>query len=229
MATFLPGQQVYKPIEFATPCTNYRRNLAAALATVEVGNDVEYSTPTSNYRRNLAAASPGFEISHDVHLVTGFTNLPKVRGLYLPSILIDVVAGPYLAGDSGIEVVYNIPNKLRIRPHLLAPPNGSQHRLGSPVMIWTETVEAVYYEVHVALDIEFRYRVARLDVLGGQVQHGWPFGGTYYWRVRAVAGSAWSDYSEVWRFTVPSLTPMAVAGHDAEGRDRLLNQFKAGT
>ncbi len=203
MPTFSNGFEVGGDIGFAIPCATYRRNLATAAPTIEIGREIDFASLSTHYRRNLATAQP--------------------------TVLIDVVSAPFLPGDTGTEIVFNIPNRLRIRPHLLAPPNGSQHRLGSPVMIWTETVEAVYYEVHVALDIDFQYRVARLDVLGGQVQHGWPFGGTYYWRVRAVAGSAWSDYSEVWRFTVPSLTPMAVAGHDAEGRDRLLNQFKAGT
>lgn len=152
--------------------------------------------------------------------------LPRVRGIYAPTILVDVRVAPFLPGDTGSQLIYNIPGKLRIRPHLIAPLNGTQHRLGAPLMLWTETSEADYYEVHVARDIEFTDRIARLDVLGGEVQHGWPFAGTYYWKVRAVAAPAYSDYSEVWRFTIPPLLPDQIETHDDDGRARLLSQFQ---
>ncbi len=164
-----------------------------------------------------------------VALADAVVRLPTVRGIYDPGVLIDVVAGPYVPGDSGVEIIFDIPDRLQIRPHLIAPPNGSQDRLGSPVMIWTPTEEAMYYEVHVARDIDFLDRVERLDVVDSQVQHGWPFGGTYYWRVRAVAGTAWSEYSEVWSFTIPPIMPAPITTHDAEGLARLLNQFREET
>jgi hypothetical protein len=226
MPTFSTGYGVYKPAEFATPCITYRRNLAAPRPSVEIGRDIEFGMPTSNYRRNLAAPAQGIGIVHAVHLGEAFTALPKVRGIYQPTILIDVSAGQYHGGDSGIEIVYNIPNRLRIRPRLIAPPNGSQHRTASPVMIWTPTIEAMYYEVHVARDINFLDRVARLDVIDTQLQLGWDFGATYYWRLRAVAGTAWSDYSEVWSFIVPPFIEDLSVDHVSGGKSRLLNQFR---
>ncbi len=229
MATFLPGFEVQGPIGFATPTVNYRRNLATAQATIEIGRDIEFSSAASNYRRNLATAQATIEVRGLVEQADPTIRKAPVRGLYQPSLLVDVVAGPFFSGDSGLEIVFNIPNRLRIRPHLIAPLNGTQHRLAAPVMVWTPTIEAAYYEVHVARDIDFLDRVARLDVVATQVQKGWPFGGTYYWRVRAVAGTAWSDYSEVWSFTVPPLLPATEPGHDTGGRSRLLNQFREDT
>lgn len=180
----------------------------------------------TNYRRNKATPQAGIDVSVTIGLGPGILHNPPRRNLTSGGLLIDVVAARLIPGDSGVELVFNIPDKLRIRPHLIAPLNGSVHRLGAPVMLWTETVEAIYYEVHVARDIDFTDRIGRFDVLGGQFQYGWPFGGIYYWRVRAVAPPAYSDYSEVWSFTVPPLLPDQVSTHDGDGRARLLNQFQ---
>lgn len=221
-----PAFEVMGPIGFGIPCTNYRRNLSTPAAAFDASQRVLFAAACTNYKRNLATPGNTVLISPATLAAGSFIRLPPVRGIYSLGVLIDVVAGVFLPGDSGIEIVYNIPNHLRIRPHLIAPATGSQHRLGSPVMVWTETLEAIYYEVHIARDIDFLQRVARVEVLGGELQRGWPFGGTYYWRVRAVAGNAYSDYSEVWSFTVPEFNPETFAGHDVDGRSRLLTQFR---
>ena len=94
-------------------------------------------------------------------------------------------------------------------------------------MIWTPTVEADFYEVHVARDVEFAQRVTRINTTASQIQAGFPFGGTYFWKVRAVNDAgAYSDYSEVWTFTVPAFAPAIEGEHEADGVGRLLNQFR---
>ncbi len=213
-------------IGFSTPIATYRRNIAGALAGFAVPSAIGFGDAVFHYRRNLAAAGTGMAVPAVVLMATPTTRVQPVRGIYSPGIQVDVIFGPHVSGDTGIEIVYSIPNRLRIRPHLIAPPSGSQHRTASPVMIWTPTVEAMYYEVHVARDINFLDRVARLDVVDSQIQKGWDFGVTYYWRVRAVAGTAWSDYSEVWSFTVPPFIEDPYIDHVSGGQSRLLNQFR---
>lgn len=158
----------------------------------------------------------------------------------------DVSTGPYLQtafrgyGTQGVDsflldlVIYNpaehsvelnFENHLPYGPHLIAPKDGSRNRLGSPLMVWTRVAESIYYEVFVARDSAFKQRVARIDVVGTQLQRGWAFGGTYYWRVRAVRGSAFSEFSETWSFTVMPLIPVPISTHNPDGRDRMLNQF----
>jgi hypothetical protein len=226
MPTFTAGIEVQGPIEFGAPCINFRRNLASPSPAFAVGSPIYFTVPVANYKRHLLAAEASVDVRGPIAFADGFVRLPRVRGVFSPSALIDLIIAPGTSGDNTLEIVYDIPGRLRIRPHLIAPPNGSQNRLGSPVLIWTETSEAAYYEVHVARDIDFTQRVFRLNVLGGQAQAGVPFGGTYYWRVRAVAGAKYSDYSEVWSFTVPGLLPVEVGTHDPDGRGRLLTQFK---
>lgn len=224
-----PAFAVGNPIAFGLPCSNYKRHILAQSFSqgIEVGRSTEFGLKCTNYKRHLLTPAATMEVLHRVSFGTRVVRRPRPHKIFSPSVLIDVRLGQFLLGDTGAEIIYNLPNRLRIRPRLIAPSSGSQHRTGEPVMIWTPTVEAAYYEVHVARDVEFLDRVARFEVIGSEIQRGFAFGGTYYWKVRAVAGTAWSDYSEVWSFTVPAILPGQEGAHDGDGRARLLTQFRA--
>lgn len=226
MVTTQPGIEIGAPVVMGQAVTIFRRTLVPASPTIEIAPQVALAQGVANYKRNLATASPTNEIQAPVLLTSAITRIVPVRGLYQPTNLVDLTTRLRLAGDNTVEMVYNIPQKLGNRPHLIAPPNGSPQRLAQPIMRWTSTTEAVYYEVHVALDIDFVRRVGRFDVIGTELQRGFPFGGTYYWRMRAVAGGLVSDFSEVWSFSSLALAPAKDLSHDASGRARLLNQFR---
>lgn len=223
--TVADGLEIQGAFGFSDPVITYRRNLPTPIDGQEFLCSIVFGDITSNYKRNLVPTQTALEIYGVIGMATTITRSAPFRGIYAPSALIDVTIGKYLLGDTGSEIIYHIPQKLAIRPHLIAPPNGSVHRLASPIMIWTPTLGAVYYEVFIARDIDFTDIVARYDVLATEMQRGFLFGDTYYWRVRAVAPPAWSDYSEVWSFTIPAFSPDLVLDHSAAGRERLLQQF----
>jgi hypothetical protein len=221
--------EVAHRLSFGTPCVNHKRNLASPPPAFEVAHRLSFGIPCVNYKRNLASPPPAFEVAHRLEFGKDFVRVPSHAKIYSPSVLIDVRFGALIPGDSGAEITYNIQNRLRIRPRLLAPENGALERLGSPAFRWVPTVEAEYYEVHIALDDRFTQRVARFNTQRFDIVRGLEFGRVYYWRVRAVAGTAWSDYSEVWSFSIPELTPAPVVTHEDDGGYLLLNQFRKGT
>jgi hypothetical protein len=248
IATKLDAFEIGNPIGFADVSVHYRRNLAAALPAFEIGNPIGFADVFTHYRRNLASALPAVEIGSDIGFGITFLRIPRIAKVFYPTVLVDINFG-VSAGDShsftatridtvtklpvsvtltysgSSEIIYNIPPHLSIRPRLLAPSNGSFHRTGVPVMIWVGTSQAIYYEVHVSRDIEFTTVYARFDTPFTEIQRWFPFGETFYWKVRAVAGLAYSDFSETWSFNVFQAFPLQDGEHDPEGRSRLLWQF----
>lgn len=256
MPTFSDGFEVVSVVGFADAAPiHFRRNIAAKLDAIEILSPVGFADPVVHYKRNRAAALNTIEVIPDMGFSDLVTRIPpvfKAPRSYPATLLVSVVVKAYsettdvltktridtvtklpvsttLTFTAGNEIVYKIPNKLKEAPRLIAPFNGSFDRIGSPIMRWTGTAEAAYYEVHVARDIDFTDRVARFDVVGNELQRGFYFGQSYYWRVRAVAGDAVSDYSQVWKFTVFAANPLQDFAHLAEGKGRLLNQFKEST
>lgn len=239
-------------IEFASVApVVYRRTLAVPKDALGLTNrEIGWGTTVTHYRRNLAAASPTAHILHTAQMATAITNPPRRLRVVTPAALIDVKVAPGGIGSHTYtgtrpspttklpvtmtfvytetsEVLFDIPETLPDRPHLLWPLYGTNHRTASPLMRWTEVQDAAYYEVHVARDITFLDRVARFDTLLTELLRGMPFDGAFYWRVRAVSESgAYSPYSEVWYFTTSPITPTQESGHAAAARARLLWQFQ---
>ncbi len=142
-----------------------------------------------------------------------------------PALPCNSYSAPYPIGYA----LASVPVPLSV-PVLLAPPDASSHITGCPLLVWTAVTDAAYYEVHVATDLAFSDRVARIDTLETMIERGFPFGDTYYWKVRAIAaGGAFSDFSETWSFTVPPIVPGQVGSHLTDGQGRLSTQFKEST
>jgi hypothetical protein len=213
--------------ELSEPFLVHRRILVAPRQGFFTGNGYTgFATTSFTYRRILSEPRQAFYATQqETLLATTFLKVPSTRKILTQATLVEVRITPHIPGDTGIEIIYRIPDVINDRPTLIAPPYGSLHRLGSPVMVWTGVPTADYFEVHVALDDQFTQRVARLDVYGRSVQWGWPFGGTYYWRVRAVRDGLVSFYSAVWKFSVPALIPAKNSGIGSDGLSRMISQY----
>jgi hypothetical protein len=103
-------------------------------------------------------------------------------------------------------------------PVLTAPANGST--VSAPVMMqWQAVAGAKAYQVQVAKNNAFGVPAGGGMTPGTSLTWNGALAGTYYWRVRAVAGSAppsgattqcegiVGPWSEVWSFTVQGTTP----------------------
>lgn len=229
----------------------YRRTLAVPKDALGLTNrEIGMATAVTHYRRNLATPSPTAHIIHSAQMAIAITVPPRRLRVVTPAALIDVRVAPGGIGSHTYtgtrpspvtklpvtmtfvytetsEVLFDIPETLPDRPHLLWPLYGTNHRTATPLMRWTAVADAEFYEVHVAHDINFLNRVARFDTLLTELLRGLPFGDAFYWRVRAVGESgAYSPFSEVWYFTTSPITPTQESGHAAAARARLLWQFQ---
>ena len=111
-------------------------------------------------------------------------------------------------------------------PAPYTPADGAIARAGAPLLSWSPITGATTYDVEVSTDPTFVSGVTRFTVSESEAQHGFDFGRTFYWRVRANGLGAVSQFSTARAFVVPDFSPAPDLDHDTEGRGRLLEQFK---
>ncbi len=94
-------------------------------------------------------------------------------------------------------------------PALLAPGNTAvttgvtDPPLGVPTLAWSPAVGATKYQVQISVSDSFASTVVSVETANTSYTPLIALGsGTFYWRVRAAAGSTWGPYSEVWSFAV---------------------------
>jgi YVTN family beta-propeller protein len=88
-------------------------------------------------------------------------------------------------------------------PTLYAPPDGDTLQDNTPTFVWSKPSLATQYEIQVDGDTTFSSPV--LDIYPSDTTYtaASPLAdGAYYWRVRAGNASIWSNWSDVWSFTV---------------------------
>lgn len=111
-------------------------------------------------------------------------------------------------------------------PVAYTPAAGAIARNGAPLLSWSPITGAATYDIEVSTDPTFVAGVQRFTVTESEAQHGYEFGQTFYWRVRANGLGAVSQFSTARAFTVPAFSPAPDLDHDTEGRARMLEQFK---
>lgn len=140
-----------------------------------------------------------------------------------------VARGGASAGLSAIGLAVSIrgPAVLTLGiPVAYTPAAAAIARSGAPLLSWSPITGAATYDVEVSTDPTFVAGVTRFTVTESEAQHGYEFGKTFYWRVRANGLGAVSQFSTARAFTVPAFNPAPDLAHDAEGRGRVLEQFK---
>ena len=90
-----------------------------------------------------------------------------------------------------------------VAPTLLSPADGATVDTLTPLTEWEAVADAELYMLHVATDPDFNDLVAVLaPIFDTGARPALAEEGTYYWRVRAIAGSDHGPWSETWQFTV---------------------------
>ena len=138
-----------------------------------------------------------------------------------------IASGPYnIAPNEAIRVVFAIIGgtdladirtnadaasnvNLNRRPAQIAPLNGSTGISINPTLTWTEIYGASEYGLQLATDFNFTNIIRDNTGTFTTFQYsGLDPEMTYFWRVRAIYGSDFSDWSNVWSFTTYALTEL---------------------
>jgi formylglycine-generating enzyme required for sulfatase activity len=93
-----------------------------------------------------------------------------------------------------------------------SPPNGSTVSDGTPLLNWEDTSGASGYHVQVNTNSSFTgTMVGESNSLGNsqfEVPTTLSNDTTYYWRVRVNSGGTWSQWSNMWSFTISFVSPV---------------------
>ena len=112
-----------------------------------------------------------------------------------------IISGPVTADIADVNFITTPP----FSPELVAPVNGEENLLAQVTLGWHETERAVQYIIQISETEEFiieetieQQGIQTLSFTIDTLE----FGKKYYWRARAVNTSGYSEWSEVWSFSV---------------------------
>lgn len=135
-------------------------------------------------------------------------------GVNLRSIQMVSADKGWIAGNSGVLLRSGTVVPLISAPDLLSPLNGSSSLSLTPLLDWTEVIDAVKYKVQVSKNFNFDTLAVNdttLTVSQYSIPQNTLIENTfYYWRASAFDGSNWGNYSDIWNFKTDSLPAPAV-------------------
>jgi len=107
-----------------------------------------------------------------------------------------------VAGSPALE-----PAAVADAPQLISPADGAQTTgnsappVGVPTLEWASVTAATRYHVQLSASVGFAELLVDTDTYALAYSPATALAdGTYYWRVKALAGTAWGAYSEIWSF-----------------------------
>lgn len=103
-------------------------------------------------------------------------------------------------------------------PELVAPDDASIDHMPDVILDWTAILNATGYQIMVSTDENFNNIIVdELVSLSAYQNEYLMFNSTYYWKVRAVAGEDFSDWSETRSFTTFAM--LELDGPDDDGEE----------
>ena len=113
------------------------------------------------------------------------------------------VAGPWSS-------VWTIQIEGPAAPAQVSPGDKAVTNDTTPMLTWNSVDGVAGYQVHLAYDKDFYYRIADVHVGGLSWEAPTLKDGTYYWRVRGYYASAFhGTWSKTWRVTIDTVGPKA--------------------
>lgn len=111
-------------------------------------------------------------------------------------------------------------------PEIVGPDNEDTDQMPDVILDWKAVVNATGYHVLVSLDEGFTNLVVDMVTpLSGYGNSNLMFNQTYYWKVRAIEGTEYSDWSEVRSFTTFAALVLDKPNNGASGEEALI-EFK---
>ncbi|MEJ8800545.1 LamG-like jellyroll fold domain-containing protein [Pontibacter sp. H249] len=157
------------------------------------GGDIEYNE----------SSVPNISFSSSMRLISGsYDNATSIKDNFTSEVVILASSSSQAVGVLARDGA-PAPVPVLSAPLLSSPANQSSEISTTPILMWAATQGATNYQVQVSTSSNFTstvYNQSGITSTSASVS-GLVAGTTYYWRVRAINGSAQSDWSNVWSFT----------------------------
>ncbi|MCF8364907.1 MAG: T9SS type A sorting domain-containing protein [Bacteroidales bacterium] len=111
-------------------------------------------------------------------------------------------------------------------PEIVGPDNEDTDQMPNVILDWKAVVNATGYHVLVSFDESFTNLVVdEITPLSGYGNIDLMFNQTYFWKVRAIQGTEYSEWSEIRSFTTFTALVLDKPGNGASGEEALI-EFK---